>query len=133
MDDMSEFDWGSSGHLAKEVDRETVWGGSVMACLYFDKRINHRNAYTDFPCRVTFRPGEQEIAYSNDGPLRAGERPDMVYRGKEIGPGHYYLWNDRNGAGKGNARMHLAKANVLEGSWEEDGLRGMWMVILRRG
>jgi hypothetical protein len=133
MMESSELYCAGSEPLANEIDGESIWGGSVMACLYFDRKINYSNAYTDFPCRVTFRPGELEIAYRNDGPLRDGQRPDVVYRGKENGPGHYYLWNGRNGSGKGNARMHLTKSNVLEGSWEEDGLRGMWMVTLRRG
>lgn len=130
-----DFGWGGSDDRPRHEENAEVWAGSEMACLYFDKKENSKNAYTNYPCRVIFRPGEVEISYIEDYQVwshNSKHAPQSVYKGKDDGDGHYYLWNGKNGPSKGNARMHLGRSNVLEGSWEENGLRGMWMITLRR-
>jgi hypothetical protein len=133
MEIESDYSWGGSVCKPLRDGDANIWARSKMSCLFFDKKLNSQYAYIDYPCCVKFRQGEIEISYFNDPDLGSQSGNIAVYKGKDMGDGHYYLWNGKNGAKKGNARMHLARSNVLEGSWEEDIGRGMWMITLKRG
>jgi hypothetical protein len=87
-----EYVWGGSDDLPWREGDASIWSRSTMTCLYFDKKLNSKNACTDYPCRVTFRPGEIEIMYVED--YEASENstyaPRAVYRGADEGDGHFY-------------------------------------------
>ncbi|PSF09004.1 hypothetical protein C7H09_08160 [Marinobacter fuscus] len=87
-----------------------------MDILHFDD-----TSYEDEPCQV--RIGEKDIVvdYEEDGKR-------ILYRGHERGAGHYELTSEQV---KGRATLHRFEgSNILEGSWIEDGVRGMWKIRL---
>ena len=93
-----------------------MYKNSRIDVLHYDD-----NSYEDDPCQVRIGEGDIVVDYEEDGKR-------IVYKGKEIEIGHFELiCEDVNG----RATLHrFPKANILEGSWVEDGTRGMWKIRL---
>lgn len=87
-----------------------------MDTLHFDD-----SSYEDEPCEVRIDENNIVIDYEDDGKR-------ILYRGIEKGQGHYELKSEDV---NGRATLHRFEgANILEGSWLEDGARGMWKIRL---
>lgn len=92
------------------------WNNSRMSVLYYDRTVADDN----WACVVRLSGDEIVVEYDEDGPV--------TYRGLENGSGHFEL---RTGDGSGKATLHqFPDARTLEGSWLEDGVRGMWRIEL---
>jgi hypothetical protein len=65
--------------------------------------------------------GEIVVSYETDGDF-------VVYKGEEQGQGHYLLESEEP---QGRASLHRFPGSlILEGYWEEDGMKGMWRIEL---
>lgn len=74
----------------------------------------------DHPCEVRISDSSIAISYHDDGPV--------VYEGSEIEPGHFKLQSSAVG---GRATLHrTGNEDILEGSWVEKGVQGMWRIQL---
>lgn len=81
-----------------------------------------------YPCNVRIDGAVIVITYrANDGSI-------TIYNGRETGIGHYKLTMEINGLAKGRATLHRLNddEDLLEGSWYEEGQRGMWEIDLNR-
>jgi len=93
-----------------------IWNKSKMATLYFDADAAEEN----YPCTVRISESDIVVEYQDDGVVS--------YRGINNGTGHFELTAD---AVEGRATLHMfPKSTRLEGSWIEDGARGMWRIDL---
>ena len=93
-----------------------IWKNSKMSTVYYDADQADENV----PCVVKFDDATILVEYEDDGIVQ--------YRGKERSPGHFELFSD---AVNGKATLHMFPGSkLLEGSWIEDGARGMWWVEL---
>jgi hypothetical protein len=100
------------------LEFHVIWNNSKMTTLYYDTDAADEN----YPCVVKLTDYEIVVEYR-------GEAKELVqYRGKNDGSGHFELHaNVVNGRGT----LHMFPgASRLEGSWIEDGTRGMWRVDL---
>lgn len=71
------------------------------------------------PCEVRINEEIGEIAISYES-----EDGYTVYSGNESGDGHYVLECEEV---QGRASLHrFPSSSILEGYWEENGLKGMW-------
>ncbi len=94
----------------------TVWRGCSMDSYYETGEF-----YPDTPCEVRISGGTIAVSYVTDDQF-------VVYEGPEIEPGHFELTAPKV---SGRATLHRFQDDeVLEGSWSEDGLSGMWRIIL---
>ena len=94
----------------------TIWNASKMTTLFY----SDVPAAEDDPCVVKIDDDEIVIEYEDDGIVQ--------YRGSNRGDGHFELRATR---GKGKASLHMFPgALIIEGSWIEDGYRGMWRIKL---
>ncbi|MBB4230067.1 hypothetical protein [Rhizobium mongolense] len=74
--------------------------------------------------RCDVRIGDGTIVVSYDS-----ENGTVVYRGNEVAPGHFKL--STLDVVKGRATLHCFEQSTrLEGTWQEDGARGMWYIDL---
>jgi len=74
----------------------------------------------DQPCKVTIDIEFITVSYDDAGQT-------WQYRGQAKGPGHYELQAE---GFDGRATLHRFEgSNVLEGTWVEDGVRGMWRIV----
>lgn len=74
----------------------------------------------DEPCKVTIDNEFITVSYDDAGQT-------CRYRGQAKGPGHYELQAE---GFDGRATLHhFEGSNVLEGTWVEDGVRGMWRIV----
>ncbi len=72
-------------------------------------------------CEVRISGPEIVVSYREDGRW-------MIYKGREIAPGHYELSCAENG---GTATIHRSgDSEWLEGFWIEEGNEGMWRIQL---
>ena len=95
-----------------------IWNKSKMTSLYYDADVADEN----YPCVVKITDEEIVVEY-------LGEANALVqYRGHNDGSGHFELHATTVG-GRGTLHM-FPSANRLEGSWIEDGARGMWRIEL---
>lgn len=95
-----------------------AWNQSEMITLYSERRAGDK-----LPCDVRIDSGEILVTYKDlDG-------SSAVYRGKEIGSGHFELKMDGGG---GHASLHqFPNSQFLEGWWNEDEVgEGAWRIIL---
>ena len=76
----------------------------------------------DDECRIRIDDDMVVVEYDNDDGV-------TTYRGHSVGQGHYVL----KGVGfDASASLHRAPGSqVLEGSWAEEGYKGMWRITLR--
>ncbi|MBU0594257.1 MAG: hypothetical protein KKH74_11055 [Gammaproteobacteria bacterium] len=75
------------------------------------------------PCEVRINEESGEIAISYES-----EDGYTVYSGNESGDGHYVLECEEV---QGRASLHrFPSSSILEGYWEENGLKGMWRIEL---
>lgn len=82
-------------------------------------RINSSASF-DEPCKVTIDNEFITVVYDHGG-------QSWKYRGQEKGPGHYELQAE---GFVGRATLHrFEDSNVLEGTWVEEGVRGMWRIV----
>ncbi|WP_329763946.1 hypothetical protein [Stenotrophomonas geniculata] len=85
---------------------------------------------------ITFQEGESCIYTSCNVKLDsellveyADEGEIIQYRGINDGTGHFLLKCANNG---GAASLHLApNTALLQGSWVENGMNGMWKILLK--
>jgi len=89
-----------------------------METLFYDDS----SAYENYSCTVKLNGPDITIEYE-------GDDGDLVYyKGQEHGDGHYELASKEV---NGKATLHRFKdAKLLEGSWIENGARGMWRIRL---
>ena len=93
-----------------------IWKNSKLACVYYGKDAADEN----WPCTVKIENGEILVEYDNDGLVQ--------YAGKEKGTGYFELASDQV---NGKATLHQRPSSlILEGSWVENSLRGMWLIEL---
>lgn len=93
-----------------------LWENSKMTTLYYDTTA----ASESYPCVVRISDSEILVEYDDEGVVQ--------YRGGNDGTGHFELRAD---AINGRATLHrFADARRLEGSWIEEGVRGMWRIEL---
>lgn len=94
----------------------TIWNNSRMTILYYTSDVASQN----FPCVVKITDEEILVEYDDDGLVQ--------YRGANDGTGHYVLTAPEV---DGRASLHrFPESELLEGSWVEGGVRGMWRVEL---
>lgn len=75
------------------------------------------------PCKVTINSKFITVAYDDAGQT-------WQYRGQALGPGYYNLQAE---GFDGRATLHCFEgSNVLEGTWIQDGIRGMWRMSASR-
>lgn len=87
-----------------------------MTTLYYDADAADEN----YPCVVKISDTDIVVEYQDQGIVQ--------YRGKSDGSGHFELRAD---AVNGRGTLHMFPgAARLEGSWIEDGARGMWRIEL---
>ena len=92
-----------------------IWNNSKMQVLYYDKTVADEN----WPCVVRISDTEIVVEYRDEG--------TVIYRGENDGSGHYTL---RCSDGSEATLHSFAGSELLEGSWREDGMRGMWRIAL---
>lgn len=93
-----------------------IWNKSKMACLYYSKDM----ADEQWPCVVRITEDEILLEYDDDGVVQ--------YIGKNTGNGHFELHSSE---ANGRATLHqFPFSQILEGSWVEDGERGMLRIEL---
>lgn len=94
----------------------TIWKSSKMATLHYSDEI----ASERYPCVVKIDDTSILVEYEDDGIVQ--------YRGPNNNNGHFDLQAPEI---RGAATLHMnLKEMTLEGSWTEDGLRGMWCIDL---
>jgi len=94
-----------------------IYKNSKYDILYYDDR----SASEDNLCEVRIGEGEMVVDYEDDG-----ER--ILYKGRDKGNGHFELYSEEV---KGRATFHMFEGSrFIEGSWVEDGARGMWKIRL---
>ena len=94
----------------------TIWNASKMTTLFY----SDEPAAEDYPCVVKIDDNEIVIEYEDDGIVQ--------YRGSNRGDGHFEL--HATGV-EGKASLHMFPgSSIIEGSWIEDGYRGMWRIKL---
>lgn len=94
----------------------TIWNNSKMCILFY----SDESAKENFPCIVKINDDEILVEYKDDGLVQ--------YRGINNKNGHFELYSHEV---NGNASLHMSPGElVLEGSWIENGLRGMWLIDL---
>lgn len=87
-----------------------------MSTVYFTEVESTEND----DCVVKIENGSILVEYEDDGIVQ--------YVGKEIGDGHFSLVCPEK---SGKASLHMfPESEILEGSWTEDGWRGMWKIKL---
>lgn len=92
-----------------------IWPNSTMTMLYYSDAPSE-----EWPCVVKLSEAEILVEYEFNG--------FRQYRGQARGPGHYELSAPEL---SGRASLHRFEgAEVLDGSWVEDGYRGMWRIKL---
>jgi hypothetical protein len=92
-----------------------LWQNSKMTALYYDDTADE-----NYPCAVRISESEILVEYNDEGIVQ--------YRGKNDGSGHFELRSD---VVNGRATLHMFSGALrLEGSWVEDGARGMWRIDL---
>ncbi len=100
-----------------------LWNNSHMTHLYYDKDMAVENE----PCQVRIGNGEILVEYDEED--HKGISRLVQYKGKQEGEGHYVLTCD---ADNGKATLHaFPGGTVLEGSWVESSVRGMWRIFLK--
>ena len=83
--------------------------------------LYHSNdASEDSPCVVKLENNQILVEYEDEGRVQ--------YKGITNGVGHFEL----HGVGfQGHASLHMfPDSSILEGSWLEEGYRGMWRIKL---
>ncbi len=97
----------------------TTWNHCTADLLYYDKTPADMN---DEGYIVRLTDETIEVAYDD----AAGH---VCYRGKNNGDGHFDLTApERNG----KASLHcFPDSQLMEGYWLEDGLQGMWRILLK--
>ncbi|HRP77423.1 MAG TPA: hypothetical protein PKZ27_17625 [Rhodocyclaceae bacterium] len=93
-----------------------IWNNCVMSYLYYTKH----KAEESIPCIVKIDENQIIVEYDDDGLCQ--------YIGPNDGSGHFEL--DMQGY-NGRATLHrFPDGLMLEGSWIEDGEKGMWRIEL---
>lgn len=92
-----------------------IWKQCTMTTLY-----HSADPSEEYPCVVKINDDEILVEYEDGGYVQ--------YIGKSNGDGHFKL----EGSGfDGRATLHsFSEGAVLEGSWIEEGVRGMWRIKL---
>lgn len=91
-----------------------IWNNSTMDVLYYSDDA----ADMDWPCVVKIDEERIVVEYREDGPYQ--------YVGANDGSGHFELEGSH-----GRATLHrFPDAKLLEGSWTENGVSGMWRIHL---
>lgn len=94
----------------------TIWNNSKMTTLYYSDDAASQN----FPCIVKMTDDEILVEYDDDGLVQ--------YRGVNDGSGHFVLTAREV---DGRASLHrFPESEILEGSWVEGAVLGMWRVHL---
>lgn len=95
-----------------------IWNNSKMTTVYF----SDSDASENCDCVVKIANGKILVEYDDAGLVQ--------YVGEEKGQGHFVL---SCAAVSGKASLHMfANSEILEGSWIEDGYRGMWKIMLAK-
>ena len=96
-----------------------VWNNSEMTTLYYSSEQSSVSS-----CVVKLEEDEVLVEYYEDGEF-------YQYKGKSNGEGHFEL---QAKGFNGRATLHMFKdSRVLEGSWTEEGSKGMWRIELHQG
>ena len=92
-----------------------IWNNCTMTTLY-----HSADASEDTACTVKLDGSRILVEYEDAGIVQ--------YEGESQDDGHYEL----TGVGfDGRATLHrFAESSLLEGSWLEEGYRGMWRIRL---
>lgn len=94
----------------------TRWSKSECQTFY----ENAREAVTE-QCEVLIIGGVITVDARHFG-------GNWIYKGHEVGTGHFSLGSETH---HGTGTLHHDDAeDVLEGWWDEEGLRGMWRITL---
>jgi hypothetical protein len=93
----------------------------IFANSKYVSYYGHCAADFDYDCQVKIDAETIVLCYE-------GETGITTYRGYAIAPGHFVLKGDGFPA---TATLHQTPgADLLEGSWKEDGQSGMWRINL---
>lgn len=93
-----------------------IWNNSTFDVLYYSRDA----ADMDWACVVKIDDERIVVEYDNDGLCQ--------YVGVNDGSGHFELSMEGE---DGRATLHrFQDAKLLEGSWTENGERGMWRIHL---
>ncbi|WP_426664481.1 hypothetical protein [Rhodanobacter aciditrophus] len=96
----------------------STWPNARFDILYYDDKADSNE-----PCEVILAGDELTVSYYNEH-----IEGYVIYKGKEIAPGHFELTAPMV---KGHATLHrFLDAEVLVGEWIEDGYKGMWRIEL---
>ncbi len=91
---------------------------NATSCTYFLGKEAAESSVCEV--RITEK-GEIVVSYETDDGY-------TVYKGQELGKGHYLLESDEP---FGRGSLHRFEGSqILEGYWEEDGSKGMWRIEL---
>lgn len=92
-----------------------LYSDCTMTTLYHSNEPSE-----DYPCVVKLEDDQILVEYEDDGLVQ--------YEGTRNGEGHFEL----RGIGfQGHASLHMfSGSSILEGSWVEEGYRGMWRITL---
>jgi len=92
-----------------------IWKNCTMTTLYYTNNPSKNRL-----CTVKLDDNRILIEYE--------EGEIVQYKGEKSGEGHFEL----NGVGfQGQASLHMfTGSQLLEGSWIEEGARGMWRIQL---
>lgn len=93
-----------------------IWSKSIMTTLY-----RSSDPSTEYPCVVKIENNDILVEYYQNNRI-------LQYKGKSNGVGHFEL----QAIGfYGRATLHrFMDSSVLEGSWIEEGCKGMWSISL---
>lgn len=95
------------------------WSESRFDTFYYDAKADPNEL-----CEVILNDGELTVSYYDED-----IEGYAVYKGRESSPGHFELAAPMV---NGRATLHrLPDADLMVGSWEEDGMRGMWQIRLQ--
>jgi len=92
-----------------------IYNNCTMTTLY-----HSNDPSEDYPCVVKLGDDRILVEYEDEGWVQ--------YEGTTNGEGHFELY----GVGfQGHASLHMfPDSSILEGSWLEEGYRGMWRIKL---
>ncbi|WP_416391523.1 hypothetical protein NR756_01515 [Alloalcanivorax xenomutans] len=92
-----------------------IWNNCTMTTLYYSDDPSE-----DYPCVVKIDGDQILVEYDDDGIVQ--------YKGRNNGEGHFELKAE---GFEGRATLHMFSGSfALEGSWIEEGYRGMWKISL---
>ncbi|ADC71629.1 hypothetical protein TK90_1118 [Thioalkalivibrio sp. K90mix] len=96
-----------------------IWDGSMDTVYYTSDEATLRA-----PCKVTIGRDQISVSYDLEG-------ENYQYTGTADAPGHFILALANRPEETGGATLHrFPNSKLLEGYWEEGGVKGFWRIRL---